>query len=915
MPYKFYIQDLYTTTEITEPDGWANLESVLERDFSTHGMFFHYTGGDLKLGFACDGKTELEAEYQTNGPEGYYQFLVEFAIDDFSSYSNIFTGDIDFSTRKFDEDMWEAEVNQSTTELKIKNRSGIKTNLNKQLTIDGNPISNINYDDSIISLATKELKQIIATNDGQVLESIQSTGGSSSSFLFGTVGYLEVTNDELGKFSNVKTQISKSDVSSDFLILENDAAMDINFDFDIDFDLTEDQGSTTTSYQVLMYLAADKPFINELGAIVSEINLAVAFDSSSSPNDVTLSLVDDITVYASAPIGTRFKVYFTITQLSSGSTQMSCDMTVNKFDLTITDKKGITGTQSQWYHLHDVLNKNLNFITNEYDFLYSDLLGDQKRGYDADSCLHNLRITNGFRVRQLNDTNKAIETSFKEFISNINGIYAVGYGIEDIDSPTGLGIFEITTFTMSVYYEFRIEIDGDMTPYYQTGDSAGFFDNEVLYGTWPVTSISYDDGLEVTEIIFNVAGNSNLDQIGATTLNAYLTTDRTTSTRERLRVEKWEHFYGENELIDLGVVEEYTEEPFNEAIYNEIKIGFEKYSNDEDKPTTLEEIHTKSVWSMPISKSEKSLNLLLSWIGSTFLFNESRSKIFSKKPTTSHKLDNDIFFCEKAAKEGTYTVDFDDSNFIVMPADAYENVINGSQYFAISNAVTPGNNGTYQIDSSIDTIFQIDDNKYKVFVTSVSATDSADEVFIEHEADTQLFYKPETIENLTSSSGITRSTYIMNQRRTIKRFLIRWGSFIRSSLAYLADLSAVTIQNNSFVNNGSFASELNTSNLSNECLAGDTSGASIQEDAIINTDSFESAKFKPNVINATVRLCDSDYELIYDAHRNNAADPNLNYGYITVTSPRDGNSKSGWLLRMKRSPTKKIAVLTLLEKA
>ena len=42
---------------------------------------------------------------------------------------------------------------------------------------------------------------------------------------------------------------------------------------------------------------------------------------------------------------------------------------------------------------------------------------------------------------------------------------------------------------------------------------------------------------------------------------------------------------------------------------------------------------------------------------------------------------------------------------------------------------------------------------------------------------------------------------------------------------------------------------------------------------------------------------------------------NTNYGYISATSPRDGTEKSGWLMKMKRSPLNKIANLTLLEKA
>jgi hypothetical protein len=40
-------------------------------------MFFNYTEGTLKLGFACDAKIDLESAYQAYGTEAYYLFEVE----------------------------------------------------------------------------------------------------------------------------------------------------------------------------------------------------------------------------------------------------------------------------------------------------------------------------------------------------------------------------------------------------------------------------------------------------------------------------------------------------------------------------------------------------------------------------------------------------------------------------------------------------------------------------------------------------------------------------------------------------------------------------------------------------------------------------------------------------------------------
>lgn len=878
MPFKFYIQDLYDRTEVTEPRGWDGIVSVLERDFDVHGVFFKYTDGSVKLGFSCESKILLEAAYQADGSEAYYLFEVDESDNALDTFTTIFSGEFDFSTRDFDEDYFNIDVNEINEIDNIKNRGDLKINLNKGLSLDGIDLSNINYDDSIYSLATKNFKQLIVKNTGETLDTVQSTAATTTSYLYANFGFHTIESEELEKYRQKSTVLNTSVITGDLLTLEEAGALDMNFDYDFDLNLTEDQGSGTTTYFATLSIKFDPP----VNGVLDEITLDTENSGgSASPFDTTLTFLGDIDDTISAEAGTKIWLELEIQQTSTGTTQMTCELDITKFDVTITDKIGILGTQAQWYHLHDALNKNLNFITNEYDYLYSELLGDLERGYSLDGCLSGMRFTNGFRARQINDTDKAPIFSFKNYISNLNTIAAVGYGIEELSSPVGIGFLTIGTHEITVYDEFRIDVDGDITSYYGIGDEIGFFDNEFLYGSWPVTSISYDGGPDETEVIFDVTGNESLQNIGVISTVAYVTTSRNPVFRDRLRFEKWEHFYGNNELIDLGVVQEYSEEPFDDILYNELNIKFSKFSNDEEKATTLEEIHTESGWVLPLTKSKQSLSLVLQWIGSTFLFNESRERIFSKKPTTSHILDDSIFFCDKAEKEGVYTVTFHISTDIIsMPADAYENVVNGSDFFSIADAVDVGNDGTHEIDNTKTIVFDITNNEYDIPVLSTLAAESNDEVTIAHVADTQKLFKPESNDLLSSSSGIARPTYIMNQRRTMKRFLIRWGRYVSSILAYLVDSANVTVQNLFYINNGDFSSELDTSQLTSDCLMGDSSGALIREADNINSLALGTAKFKPNFINGTVHICDADFDQIKDAHKNRLD----NFAIMTVST-------------------------------
>ncbi|MCH7826430.1 MAG: hypothetical protein IIC75_00415 [Bacteroidetes bacterium] len=886
MPFKFYIQDLYDRTEVIEPRGWKGIVSILERDFSVHGVFFKYTDGSVKLGFSCDSKTLLEAAYQADGAEAFYLFEVDEADNALTTFTTIFSGEMDFSKRKFDEDFFEIDVNEINEIDKIKNRADLKMSLNKGLTLDGIDVSNINFDGSTKSLATKVFSQLILKRSALILDSIQSTAASASSFLFGIFGFDTVESTEIKKYKSKRTRITTTVINGDFLVTDKKAALSMNFDFDFAIDLTEDQGSGTTTYQATLKVKFEPPVLSDLQDSFDSFTLASDTGAGASPFDDTLTLSANVTEEAQALEGTRMWFELEIEQTSTGTTQMSGVLDITKFYVTITDKIAEFGTVNQWYHSFDSINKILTLITGEYDYLFSDLLGDLERGYSLDGCLSQMRLVNGFRVRQINDNDKAPIESFKDYIKNLNVIGAIGYGIEKLETPLELGIFTIATHAITIYDTLTIDVSGDISSFFDIGSKIGFFDNEFLYGSWPVTSISYDGGPDETEVIFDVTGNQELWQLGVVSgITVFITSDKNKTFKNKLRLEKWEHFYGDNELIDLGVVQGYSEEPFDDILYNELEIGFNKFANDEDVPGSLEEFHTQSGWTLPIVKSKGKLSLMMSWIGSTILFNESRAQISSDKPTTSHKLDNDIFFCEKVERKGTFTVDFSNTRVsIFFPATVYENIIEGATLWTVSGATDSGNNTQYEVDPSEDVFYFVEKDTYEVPVVSFATNRTNDEVFIQTDWEDHRIYKPRADDGNLSTSGLTRPFYTMNQLRTIKRFLIRWGRYINSILAYLVDSANVTIQNLFYINNGDFSTELDTSQLTDDCLMDDNSGALLREADNVNSLALGTAKFKPNLISGTVKICDEDFDRIKDAHKNTAPNFAVLDGTIFGTS-------------------------------
>jgi len=125
-----------------------------------------------------------------------------------------------------------------------------------------------------------------------------------------------------------------------------------------------------------------------------------------------------------------------------------------------------------------------------------------------------------------------------------------------------------------------------------------------------------------------------------------------------VKVEAWEYFYANSELIDLGEVGDYEEQICGELIFNHIKLGFNYYADDENLSQTIEDFHTESEWSTPIKNHrglfEKKSDLILS----PFLIESTRRVQYIENPTESFKWDDNLFMIAIQDYYDTATADF-----------------------------------------------------------------------------------------------------------------------------------------------------------------------------------------------------------------------------------------------------------------
>lgn len=132
------------------PDGWATARKNISRTKNWGGLFRKHTDS---FKFYKDGKDYLQTIYENNGVEhevriGIYKHIQEYGkIKD--KYILDYTGVVNFSTYKVDENYVEVSLHEDSFYQKIKGREKTKVKMSDTLSVDGEDIGefqgNVDY--------------------------------------------------------------------------------------------------------------------------------------------------------------------------------------------------------------------------------------------------------------------------------------------------------------------------------------------------------------------------------------------------------------------------------------------------------------------------------------------------------------------------------------------------------------------------------------------------------------------------------------------------------------------------------------------------------------------------------------------------------------------------------------------------
>lgn len=843
--FRFQLNNGTTTKTVKEPKNFADVQSVVTRDFEVHGLFFEYTDSTIQLGFPCDhGREFLEDEFQENGPDADVTFTIDELNKSTNTYTNRFTGKIDFQTRTFDKNYFNCDVIRIDFLEKLNNRKDQTINLLSSTSLEGNAIGAITpLDTRLHGRRFYKIARYEANELAEVRSVERQVGGQLLDKALASVSFpYQIQNSNIDNtkepipgiiyLSEANTLYDPFYISANPDLPRKQPRRMIDFEGRIHFDYTSTKVSgndlQSNTYNVKIGVS-DSDFnvrYEEPLAIVQfetnttkTVNRVFTFQAVLQESELVFIRLEHI---SGQLVGEGDDVY-----------DVTIDLKTDSY-LDLQEPVVKESTEVDLYYPFDAINKALEIITDENDKLQSDFFTR------PDGCGSMTSITNGYEIRNFD---KAFSVSFEDIFKSFSALYNIGFGVEG----------------------------------------------------------------------------------------------------EKVRMEPFKYFYGDEEMFDMTNLPtaEYEEENFDDLLFNKVKIGYSKFANDESKEETINDYNTEHQYFLPYKKISQTKDIISPGIASGELIESTREENFKSKPTESFKHDDELFLVKLyedtlndeetvffiqdviddpndateqriLIKDGTEPVlellqdrftplDPNDPLFLYI----YDNDGNSHGFFE-ALSVEYANVATTQSDyieiynfvPEIDIATPNDFNQggYITIVTQYATNDY-----------------PERDQNFSSVTGIPYPEYAYNLRLSPKRMLLNWGWYLNSVLAFKNETTAK--YKNTFAKiNGDLQTELE---VGDSCIIGDTPRQSRTENKdVLIEDVYDGNKIlEPVLVKFTVGLCQDDIKFLRNGHENalTGTDESKNYGYISVKD-NDGNTQQGYLKEMKYNIGGGPVEMTLIKK-
>jgi hypothetical protein len=392
---------------------------------------------------------------------------------------------------------------------------------------------------------------------------------------------------------------------------------------------------------------------------------------------------------------------------------------------------------------------------------------------------------------------------------------------------------------------------------------------------------------------------------------------------EVVRMEPCEYFYQDNLLMEFegDLIVDYEKAVDPSKYYNEIEIGFSKYSKEREteKGGTLDDVHTKHVYQTPIKTNKNKLSVMTDLILSGYEIEFARRKQFDKTGGSSNSnfSDDDSIFGvqlvesvmgstvvfsseETITEEDFYTIiSIYLDTYILKAGDivtytSRDGVVQTRTVVSYSSTRTPVLIGDETIFVDF-TIIQFEEEL-------VGSKVGTGELTIENLSFEPILI-PESTQPFDSIENLVSPTTAYNIRHTPKRMLLSWAKMFNGGFRTKGDDELIEFRQGD--GNTSLSTQFGEGET---CLLGDIDRAVINEGSNLRLDQTYGRDylFLPYKVSFSYPLTFDDLNYIRRSMRGmNEYD---NYGYIQYVNPA-GEVEQVYLTSIKFMPSKEEATI------
>lgn len=363
--------------------------------------------------------------------------------------------------------------------------------------------------------------------------------------------------------------------------------------------------------------------------------------------------------------------------------------------------------------------------------------------------------------------------------------------------------------------------------------------------------------------------------------------------QELICLEPAEYFYQNSQILSFTDVSDYKKEIDTSKYYNEIEVGFNKYSKNRetDKGFTLDDVHTKHTYQTPIKTNKNKLSIITDITLSAYEIEILRRKQFEKdgnKVRSNFKEDEDVYGIQLTSSTPSETFSYPNNK--IAYEDTTLTIIEGTYDFVL----TVGEEVTYVSRAGISqtrTVVYFGVSSWEIlgtlyFQTYIGFAESlvgivggVNDVSITKTSPSSLLLPEgsqpfEVINNLLSPA----TTY--NLRHTPKRMLLNWAKLINGGFFGKSTADQIVFKQ------GDGNIDLITQFKESEtCLLGDVDRVLLDEGDNISLSNFydNSYLFLPIKVSFSTALSFEQLTLLKNCLRGNN-DTN-NYGYVSIINP------------------------------